>query len=66
MKRTTQRDVMRQLYRQHRGNEEQVVRAYAAAEERGEIRRSSNRHGLDAEAYARALWADGLRKGWLD
>jgi len=60
-----QRDVMRELYRQQGGNEERVVRAYAAAEQRGEVRRDSNTHNVDALGYARALLRDGLRKGWL-
>jgi hypothetical protein len=65
MKRVFQRDVMRRLYQEHRGNEEQVVCAYVAAERRGDVRRASNVNGLDAESYARALFDDGRRKGWL-
>ena len=65
MKRASQRDVMRRLYREHRGNEEGTVRAYAEAEQRGEVLRISNTHRLDAETYARALFEDGQRKGWL-
>ena len=60
-----QRDLMREIYRQHGADEEQVVRAYAAAEQRGEVRRDSNSHNVDAVAYARALLRDGLRKSWL-
>ena len=60
-----QRDVMCELYRQCGADEERVVRAYAAAEQRGEVRRDSNSHNLDAVAYARVLLRDGLQKGWL-
>jgi hypothetical protein len=60
-----QREVMRRLYREHRGNEEQVVRAYAEAERHGDAPRVSNKHGSDALTYAGALFADGGRKGWL-
>jgi hypothetical protein len=66
MKRTTQRDMMRRLYHAHRGNDDQVVRAYASAELKGEVPRRSNSHGLDAETYARALLADSRRQGWAD
>jgi hypothetical protein len=65
MKRLTQRDVMRRIFRERRGHEEQVVRAYAAAEERGEAVREKNAQGMDAQTYARALFSDGRRKGWL-
>lgn len=61
----SQRDVMRRLYVKHNGNEDAVVRAYAEAEQRGEVQRESNAYGIDAIAYARALFADGARKGWL-
>lgn len=45
--------------------EERIVREYAAAEERGEVVRKSNSHGLSAEQYARALWNDAVKKGWI-
>jgi hypothetical protein len=46
-------------------NEERVVREYADAEARGEVDRKSNSRGYTAEQYARALWRDGVRKGWI-
>jgi len=46
-------------------NKERVVREYAAAERRGEVKRNSNDHNISAEDYARALWRDGIRKGWI-
>lgn len=61
----TQRDFMRELVRRHGRSEEVVIREYAEAERRGEVLRQRNEHGLDAETYARALWRDGMKKGWL-
>lgn len=65
MRSTTQRDVMRALYRKHRGDESATVAAYAAAERSGQVPRSKNTHDIGAEAYAQALFNDGIRKGWL-
>ncbi len=61
----TQRDVMRQLYRQHRGNQALVIRAYAKAEVDGQVGRRSDRNQTPPIAYAHALWVDGIKKGWL-
>ena len=61
----TQRDVMRDIWRRCRPDEEAAVREYAAREARGEVERTSNRYDLTSEQYARALLADGLRKRWL-
>ena len=63
--RRTQRDVMRQLVRGLGLNREAVVAAYAAAELNGEVSRMRDANGTDAETYARALWADGVKKGWF-
>ena len=61
----SQRDVMRNLFRGYSGDAESVISAYANLERTGEVRRLSNKSGLEPEAYARALLNDGLRKGWL-
>lgn len=61
-----QRAVMRDLYARFAPDEDRVVREYAAAEKRGQARRSSNAYDVSAEDYARRLLADGLRKGWLN
>lgn len=61
----THRDFMRELFRKHGGDKEAVVKAYAAAERIGEISRSSNARGMSAIEYARRLWLDGTKKGWL-
>lgn len=60
-----QRDKMRELFARYRYDEEATVYAYAQAEEKGEIDRKSNIHGLDAITYAKALMRDGKRRGWL-
>ena len=59
-------DLMRDLYLRYAGNEERIIREYADAERRGEVRRKRNTHDLAPEQYARALLNDGLRKGWLN
>jgi hypothetical protein len=61
----TQRNFMRSLYRAHRGDRDAVVAAYAEAEEQGRVRRRSNSHAWNSFAYAKALFNDGIRKGWL-
>lgn len=61
----SQRDVMRRLYQEGGRDPERAVRAYAAAERAGGVRWKSNKHGIAAEDYARALLADGETKGWL-
>lgn len=64
-KKLSQRDFMRQLVSRFGHDEERVVREYAAAEARGEVERQSNSHRLTAEQYARALWNDAVKKGWI-
>jgi hypothetical protein len=61
----SQRDKMRELYREHGGDEAQIIRAYAVAEERGEVTRESDSFGLSALDYAARLFADGNKKGWI-
>jgi hypothetical protein len=61
----SQRDVLRELVASFGMNEEKVIQEHAAAEKRSEAKRASNKHDLEPEAYARALWRDGIRKGWL-
>lgn len=64
MPRVTQRDVMRRIFRDCRGDHERSIAAYAQAERRGEVERKNDRYGRSAESYARALLLDGLAKGW--
>ena len=61
----SQRDVMRRLYREYGGNEALVVAAYARAETAGEVQRKRDKNGLTPEEYAKALFRDGEKKGWL-
>jgi hypothetical protein len=65
VKAPSQRDIMRALYARYAGDHDRLVREYAEAERSGEVRRKSNKSGHDPEGYARALLADGLKKGWL-
>jgi hypothetical protein len=62
---TSQREKMRELFKECGGNEEKTVLAYAAAERAGEVSRRSNDYALNAEEYARRLFADGVRKDWI-
>jgi hypothetical protein len=60
-----QREYMTKLVEHYGMDEERVIREYASAEERGDVERKSNTHGWTAKQYARALWRDGVRKGWI-
>ena len=64
-RRPSQRDVMREIWGRCAPDEERAIREYAAAEQRGDAPREQNTYGRTAEQYARALLADGLKKGWL-
>lgn len=61
----SQRDVMREIFRRCRGDEELAIREYAAAERREEVSRSSNNYDMSAEEYARRLLEDARKKGWI-
>jgi len=56
---------MRTLYRRLGGDHDRVVAAYAAAERRGEVTRTSNTRHMESEEYAGRLYADGVKKGWM-
>ena len=62
---TSQRAAIRELWRRHKDDWSKIVREYADAERRGEVRRSSNRYFVEPEHYARKLLTEGLHKGWL-
>lgn len=64
-KTTSQRDFMRELVRRFGANEERLVLEYSKAEKRGEVERKNNTFHITAEQYARALWRDAVRKGWI-
>jgi hypothetical protein len=57
--------MMRKLYQVHGGREAAVVTAYAEAEEAGAVARVRNENSVESETYAKALWRDGINKGWL-
>ena len=61
----SQRDYMRKLSRDLGGSQIRVCASYAEAERNGFVKRNRNTHDLDPEIYAEALWADGIKKGWL-
>ena len=65
MARMTQRDLMRDLNRRLGGDHDKVVAAYAAAERRGDVKRTSNVRGIEPEEYAERLYRDGTIKGWI-
>jgi hypothetical protein len=60
-----QRAFMNDLVTRYGADEKTVCTLYALAERRGEILRRKNTHGITPEQYARALWKDGINKGWL-
>jgi hypothetical protein len=62
---TSQREFMRWLYMASGHDRDRTIERYAAAEGQGLVARDHNRSGMSAEAYARALFADGAAKGWL-
>ena len=61
----SQRDMMRMLFRQFSGDRAQVIEAYAKAERRGEVERVHNTYDMSADEYASRLFADGVKKGWI-
>jgi len=61
----SQRDMIRYLVSTCGRNRDAVCQEYARAERRGKVERRGNRLDLSPQAYAYALWNDGLRKGWF-
>jgi hypothetical protein len=62
----SQRDMLRSLVGRFGSDETRLIREYAAAENRGEVRRHRNAYGLTPEQYAARLIADARKKGWLE
>jgi hypothetical protein len=56
-------DLMRALYHGYNGDRDRCIEEFAAAGERGEVPRVSNKDGGSARRYARALYKNYLRKG---
>ena len=61
----TQREVMQELYVAAGYDEALTIERYADAERQGLVSRDRNEHGRSPEWYAKALFADGIKKGWL-
>ena len=61
----SQREYMQMLFKRHGDNEDILVREYAEAEMNGIVRRKRNQNDLDSIKYARALYKDGMKKGWI-
>jgi len=57
---------MLKLIGRYGANKERVICEYASAEEKDEVERKSNSHNWTARQYARALWRDGVRRGWVN
>ena len=60
-----QRDAMRELFHHFGDNKEKLLRGYTWLEGQGSVERKSNSHSLNALYYAKALYNDGKKKGWL-
>ena len=60
-----QRELMRKLVERIGLDEDAVCAAYADAEADGEVIRKSNAYDRTPEEYARALWRDAEKKGWI-
>jgi hypothetical protein len=61
----TQRDKMRELFRKFGKDVDLVVKKYADAEQRGDVTRRRNSHGLNSHNYGVRLLADGIKKKWI-
>ncbi len=58
-----QRDWMRELAVKYHWDQQQVVNAYAKLDSEGKTPRRNR--SQDSLSYAKALWSDGVQKGWL-
>ncbi len=61
----TQRDFIKDVFKKHNGNKEETIKDYARLEEEGTVQRKNNSHKLSSMDYAKALYNDGINKGWL-
>ncbi len=48
-----------------KGEESRIIKEYAKSEELGIVVRKSNINGVSPKEYARALFEDGVAKGWM-
>ena len=58
--------MLRQLFRELRGDRGSVVKVYAGAERRGEVQRRRNSRRMTPEEYASRLFHDGVQKKWIE
>jgi hypothetical protein len=56
---------MRELFRRYNQDESETVAAYAEAEQRGDVIRKRDSQGLTSAQYAKRLFWDGIKKGWI-
>ena len=60
-----QRNLMRSFYRVHGGDGDQVCQAFSRAENECRFFRKVGDQRLSPDDYARALFSDGIDRGWL-
>ena len=61
----SQRDYMRKLYKKFSSRKTIIIQTYANGECEGIVERKRNTFKLSPEAYAQALFSDGIRRGWI-
>ena len=61
-----QREMIRQLHREHGGDEVAICDAYARAEVGGRAFRKRGDYRLSPHDYAKAMLAHGREQGWLE
>lgn len=57
---------MRELARKHPRDSTTVIREYSKAERNGLVSRYNNSRNMTPEDYAARLFADGIKKGWIN
>lgn len=60
-----QRAAMREVFSKYNGDKEKTIRAYAWLDEKGYAPRKNDTHKFTPMYYAKALYNDGINKGWL-
>ena len=60
-----QREYMRLLYKKYGNDKRRIIKEYAIADLQGKVARYSNLSNISGDQYAKALYRDGVRKGWL-
>ena len=61
----SQMEAMITIYKRFNGDKEKTVNAYAYLEKEGSVPRKSNSHNWNPLTYSKALFNDGIKKGWL-